>query len=140
MDDFLLTLLSGLLEIFMEVSLQLVAESVVALFDRWFQNLFTESKARSPIAAAVGYFLMGLVFGVVSVVVAPHPLVKPSKIHGISLLISPLITGLIMSQIGVWIRKRELRTVRIESLVLIALTNPTEPRGKTEAPFLPRFR
>jgi len=115
MDEFLLFLLSGLVDIFMEVFLQVVAESVVALFDRWFHNLFTESKARSPIASAVGYFLLGLIFGVGSVVVAPHPLVKPSKIHGISLLISPLVTGLIMSQIGIWIRKREFRAVRIES-------------------------
>jgi hypothetical protein len=56
-----------------------------------------------------------LVSGVVSVLAVPHPLVKPSKIHGISLLISPLVTGLIMSQIGVWVRRRELGPVRIES-------------------------
>jgi hypothetical protein len=121
MDDFLLILLSGLFDIFVEVFLQVVAESVVALFDRWFQNLFTESKARSPIAAAIGYFFLGLVFGVLSILVAPHPLVRPSKIHGLSLLISPLITGLIMSQIGVWIRRRDIRTVRIESFAYGAI-------------------
>lgn len=115
MEEFFLILFSGLLDILVEVFLQLVAESVVALIDRWFRNLFTESNVRSPIAAATGYFFLGLVFGVLSIFVVPHPLVRPSKIHGISLLISPLITGLIMSQIGVWIRKREFRAARIES-------------------------
>jgi hypothetical protein len=115
MEDFLLLIVSGIAEILAEVVFQVVMEVAVASIARLFRNISTESTVWNPLATAVGYFLLGLLSGVLSVVVAPHPIVRPSKIHGISLLISPLITGLIMSQIGVWIRRRELRSVRIES-------------------------
>jgi hypothetical protein len=45
----------------------------------------------------------------------PHPLVHTSKLHGISLLFSPVATGLVMAYIGrVW-RRRGRTSVRIES-------------------------
>jgi hypothetical protein len=115
MEELISAILSALLEIFAEVLLQVVAEFGVAIAGRWFDNLFSESRPWGPAAAAVGYFILGLIFGLASLFLFPHPLVKPSRFHGISLLISPLITGLIMSQVGVWIRQREFRRTRIES-------------------------
>jgi hypothetical protein len=77
--------------------------------------MFLESNVISPILAAVGYLLLCVIFGAISVFLIPHPMVRPSKIHGVSLIVSPVITGLIMSQVGVLLRRNGKKTVRIES-------------------------
>ena len=115
MEDLLAALLSGIVEILIEVFFQVAIEAVVALVSRCLRNIFSESKVISPVLAAVGYLLLGVIFGVVSVFVVPHPIIRPSRIHGISLIVSPMITGLIMSQIGVQLRRTGKKTVRIES-------------------------
>jgi hypothetical protein len=45
----------------------------------------------------------------------PHPLAHPSRIHGISLLVSPVIVGVVMSLIGSVQRNRDKRVAQIES-------------------------
>jgi hypothetical protein len=57
-------------------------------------------------ACRLGYVLFGLF---------PHPLVHPSRIHGISLLVAPVTTGLMMSCIGSLLRRHDKKVVRIES-------------------------
>ena len=47
--------------------------------------------------------------------ILPNPLVHPSKSHGISLLISPVITGLVMGLTGRIVRRRGKTPVQIES-------------------------
>ena len=115
MEDLFATLLSGIVEILIEVFFQVAIEAVVAFVSRCLRNIFSESKVISPVLAAVGYLLLGVIFGVVSVFAIPHPIIRPSKIHGISLIVSPVITGLIMSQAGVQLRRNGKKTVRIES-------------------------
>jgi hypothetical protein len=115
MEDLFAALLSGVVEILIEVFFQFAIEAVVALVSRCLRNIFSESNVISPVLAAAGYLLLGVIFGVVSVLVVPHPIIRPSKIHGISIIVSPMITGLIMSQIGVQLRRNGKKTVRIES-------------------------
>jgi H+/Cl- antiporter ClcA len=69
----------------------------------------------NPPFTILKFTLLGFTFGFVSVLVLPHPLVHPSKFHGISLLISPVITGLIMGFIGRTVRRRGKAPVQIES-------------------------
>jgi hypothetical protein len=69
----------------------------------------------NPPITILKFTLLGLALSFVSILVLPHPLVHPSKFHGISLLISPLITGLIMGFIGRTIRRRGKIPVQIES-------------------------
>ena len=115
MEDLIAALLSGLAEILLEVFFQVAIEAVVALFSRCLRNVFSESNVVGPVLAAVGYLLLGIIFGIVSVFVVPHLIIRPSKIHGISLIVSPMVTGLIMSQVGVQIRRKGKKAVRIES-------------------------
>jgi len=63
----------------------------------------------------VAFTLVGVAFGFLSAWMFPHPLVHPSKLHGISLLISPVLTGLVMAYIGRAWRRRGRTSVRIES-------------------------
>ena len=115
MEDLLLAILSGAAELLIEVVFQVIGEAFIALIVRSIRNVVEESKAISPILAAFGYLLLGIACGVVSVLLFPHALVHPSKFHGISLVISPVITGLIMSQMGLMRRRRGKDPVRIES-------------------------
>jgi hypothetical protein len=65
--------------------------------------------------AAAGYLLLGFACGAGSIFIFPHPFIHPSKIHGFSLLVSPILTGLIMAQVGLVRRRKDQREVRIES-------------------------
>jgi hypothetical protein len=115
MEDFFLLLLSAVADLLFEVVFQVVAEEVVALAVRFIRNAFQETRPIPPIPAATGHLLLGSAFGIVSLLLFPHPLFQPSQFHGISLVISPVITGLFMSQVGIILRRTGKRTVQIES-------------------------
>ena len=117
MEDLLGAILGGILELFGDVILELLIEAICSLLVRIIRNAFEGVASESPIIAAVGYLAFGLGAGVASVFFLPHHLVRPSKFHGISLLISPLVTGLIMSQVGAFLRRKDKTTVRIESFL-----------------------
>jgi hypothetical protein len=115
MEDIFLALLSAAAELLFEVFFQVVLETIVALIARSIRSVFTQPIAIDPILAAIGYLLLGISFGTVSLHFFPHPLVHTSRFHGISLMLSPAITGFVMSQVGVLLRLKGKRAVRIES-------------------------
>ena len=128
-------LLGFILEFVLEVLIQLVFEAGVDAVSRaqlQGENVPAASKRRrfrlipflritlsgtNPPFTVLKFTLLGLGIGFVSVLLLPHPLVHPSRLHGISLLISPVITGLIMGLIGRVVRRRGNTPVRIESFV-----------------------
>ena len=115
MEDFLLGLFGFVLEILVE-SLDEIALS--ALIDGGYRLLrylrINVRRSSAPIAAAM-LICIGLLLGFLSVMIFPHHLLNSSKHHGISLLISPFISGLVMAAIGRRIRGRGSIPVRIES-------------------------
>jgi hypothetical protein len=115
MDEIFFTLLSAAAELLFEVFFQVVAETMVALIARSIRNVLEESTAINPVLAATGYLLLGIAFGAASLFLFPHPIFHPSKLHGISLVVSPVITGLVMSQVGIVLRRKGRQAVRIES-------------------------
>src|SRR5579859_3829768 len=115
MEDFFLELIAGGVELLAEVLLQLLAESSARAVIRSNRKVAKASEHIHPALAAVGYLAVGVIFGGVSVLVFPHPIFHPSKFHGMSLVISPLLTGLLMSQIGIARRRKGKDTIRIES-------------------------
>jgi hypothetical protein len=68
-----------------------------------------------PPSTILKFTLLGLGSGFLSVLLFPHPLVPPSRFHGLSLLISPVVTGLVMGFVGRMTRRRGETPVRIES-------------------------
>jgi hypothetical protein len=117
MEELLGAILGGILELFGDVILQILFEVSFSLLARIVRSVFDGVDTENPIFAAVGYLLFGLVAGVASFFLFPYHLVRPSRFHGISLLISPLFTGLIMSQVGALLRRKDMTTVRIESFL-----------------------
>ena len=113
--DFFLEFLLALVELFLEVSMELAGEAVMDLMARAILEVFDVSEFRSAKLASVGYLLLGFLAGGISVQIFPHPLVRRTRLHGISLLISPLITGWAMSTLGSMLRRWEKPVVQIES-------------------------
>lgn len=115
MEESLLTLLGGLAELLLEFLFEILAGEFVAFDIRLFRKLFAKSPAAKQALAIPGYLLLGVLFGFLSLLLFPHPLMHPTRFHGISLLISPILAGLFMSFMGWEIRRHGKKSVRIES-------------------------
>jgi hypothetical protein len=102
--DFLFDLLLAVAEIFLEALFELAGEAVLDLALRALGEVFESVDRANPVLASLGYAILGSLAGGVSLFVFPHPLVRPSRVHGISLLVSPVVTGLLMSFIGASLR------------------------------------
>ena len=115
MGDLLLLLRAGAAELVGEVLVEFIGDALAAFALRAFRRFVGESIPVGTVLAAFGYLVIGFAYGAASVILLPHPLFHPTRIHGASLLISPIITGLIMAQIGLVRRRNEKDVVRVES-------------------------
>ena len=102
---------------FFEFLLQIAGELLIDLGLRSLGEPFVRREDRSPILAAIGYVLLGLIFGFLSLFVFPEPFFQSERFHGINLIITPVLTGLAMGQIG-RLRERQGKTViRLDSFI-----------------------
>jgi hypothetical protein len=108
-------LLEMLLELVGEFFLELVMAAVLDLVLRAIVKVFETFRFANPVLALASYVLLGALSGGLSLLVFPHPLVHPSRLHGINLLVSPTATGLAMSLIGSMLSRRGKSVTRIES-------------------------
>jgi hypothetical protein len=114
MAEFLFELALTIVEIFFEALVESAAAALVDLASRGLLKVFPKSNAR-PEFALVAYALLGAVAGGLSVLIVPQPVFRPSKLHGMSVLVSPLLTGMVMAFVGSMVRKRGKQITRIES-------------------------
>jgi hypothetical protein len=112
MIEFLLELL---LELIGEFLLELAITALVDLALRAIAKVFETFRLVNPVLASIIYVLLGALAGGLSLLIFPHPLVHPSRLHGINLLVSPVVTGLAMSQIGSILRCQGKKVTRVES-------------------------
>jgi hypothetical protein len=115
MEDLFFGLLSILAECLFEGLLEFVCEEIIAFLWRAMKEIFAESAFDNPVLATVGYLALGTATGGLSLLAFPHPLVHPSRMHGISMLISPIVTGSLMSLVGYALRRRGKEPAQIES-------------------------
>ena len=115
MEELLGALLGAIAEIICEVVLQMLGEMLLAYLSRGILKLSGAIHRMGPFFAVTAFSLLGAGFGELSVLAVPHPVFPPARFHGLSLLISPFITGLIMSWIGRGRRQRGREPMRIES-------------------------
>ena len=107
-------------QILFEFILQIVAEILMELGLHSIAQVFHGRKTRNPVFAFVGYALLGVIVGGLSLFIFPRPLIRSASfhginLHGIGLLISPLLAGFVMSAIGSLRRKRGMRVIRLDS-------------------------
>jgi len=111
MEEFI----AAIVELLFEFLSELFIEAVVALIARSVRSLFANRSAVNPVLAGAFYFFLGTAIGGGSLFLFPHTIFHPSKFHGVSLLVSPVLTGLAMSLVGLMLRQRGREPVRIES-------------------------
>ena len=115
MGDFLLELLFLFAEVIFEALFEFALEAAFDLISRAIAEVFEISELNNPLLACVGYVLLGGATGGLSLLLYPHPLFHPSRVHGISLLVGPILTGLAMWQVGSLLRTKNKKVIRIES-------------------------
>jgi hypothetical protein len=115
MEDGILEFLAAVVEILIEVILPLIAEVTLASVERSRSKAEEESEPGGPLLAGTLYLLIGIGFGVLTVLLFPHPFFHPSRFHGSSLVVSPVLTGLLMARIGLARRRKGQASVRLES-------------------------
>ncbi len=119
MDELLAGVLAAIAEVLFEAFFEIACGGLASLLTRGISKLFkTVSETISDVNPAATTFALGMLgvsAGFLSVVAYPHPLVHPSRLHGVSVIASPLITGLAMSQLGRLLRNHGRRVMPIES-------------------------
>jgi|HubBroStandDraft_6_1064221.scaffolds.fasta_scaffold1064164_2 hypothetical protein len=115
----MLELLAAILEVFFEVlieaAFEFAAELVGALIWRGLEAVFDTSEFKNPLLACIGYVFLGGVAGGLSLLFFPHPLFHPSRIPGLSVIVSPVLAGLGMWMVGATLRMRNKKAMQIES-------------------------
>ena len=123
MDDFLAAILAGLFEVFGEAVLQLLCELLAGLLLRGIRDA---SSAIFESASSADFepdrprritlsLILGIALGLVSLAAHGSPIFHPGRIHGISLLLSPVLTGLGMAGVGAMLRRRNGKPLPWES-------------------------
>lgn len=113
--DLLGALLEIIFEIFAEAVFEFLAEFVGALILRGLAEVFDTSEFKNPLLACLGYMFLGGVTGCMSLLVFPHPLFHPSRIPGLSVVVSPVLAGLGMGIVGAGLKKRNKKVMQLES-------------------------
>ena len=104
-----------LFEILLEFVLPLVAEVFAeAAVNKLGRIPWVKATARVVITAIL-YFAVGAGAGIISLFIFPNAFARSSTLHGISLVITPVLGGLVMSYIA-WLRVRTFDwTIRLEA-------------------------
>lgn len=69
------------------------------------ESLQQRTKAH-PVLAGLGVFLLGGIAGLITRLIWPSGVFQPGPVSGLSLLMSPLVTGMIMDRYGEWRESR----------------------------------
>ncbi len=102
-------------EVIFEALFEFALEAAFDLIFRAIAEVFEISALNNPLLACAGYVLLGGASGGLSLLLYPHALFHPSRVHGISLLVSPILTGLAMWQVGSLLQTKNKKVIRIES-------------------------
>jgi MFS family permease len=105
--ELLAAILGAIAELLLEAFLEIISAVVVDIVSTALLDLFTDLKEAiqgSRVLTGFMYGMFGVLTGALSLLVLPHRLVhreRPFGFHGISLLISPVIAGLVLSCVAV---------------------------------------
>ena len=106
-----------LLGFIVEVVIPVVGELAFEILLHGFGQPFVSRERRNPVFAGIGYFLIGLILGGLSLLVFPRSFVRSERFHGINLLITPLVAGLVMGTVGRWRVRHGDTLLRLDTFV-----------------------
>jgi hypothetical protein len=99
-----------LLELLVEAGGEVLFQLVVELGLDSLAHSAWRRRDANPWLAALGYALLGALAGLLSLWIVPRRLLPASPARGVSLVVSPLVTGLLMRAYGEFRRSRDLPT------------------------------
>lgn len=106
-----------LLGFIVEVVIPVVAEIAFDVLLHSLGQPFVARERRNSVLTGIGYCLFGLILGGLSLLVFPRSFVRSERFHGINLLITPLVAGLVMGAIGRWRERHGQAILRFDSFV-----------------------
>jgi hypothetical protein len=101
----------------LEVLIPIVGEFSVEVLVYCLGEPFRARERRNAVLAGIGYYLIGLMLGGVSLLIFPQSFVRSERFHGINLLITPLVSGLVMGACGRWRARHGKTILRLDSFV-----------------------
>lgn len=117
--DALVVLILAIAELLLEVFLELIAAAVLDLASRALSGLFTglsDAVKGNRVLIGIIYPLLGMSAGALSLLILPHRLIHhPIGFHGISLLISPIVVGFVLSYVGAVLERQGEKLTPLET-------------------------
>ena len=114
MEDFILGLLCEILEPLLDAIFESLVGMIVGFF--WPGDSGEEPiEFKITLRTCIGYFLVGVLVGVLTVAFYPHHFFHRSPVPGLSLVASPVITGVVLSWTGSMRRSWGKEPAEIES-------------------------
>jgi hypothetical protein len=104
-----------LVQFFFELLLQLIGGIFVGGFLHFSSSARWIQRSVNALYTAILFFVLGTLMGLFSILFFPTAFVRSSSLHGISLLITPVLAGAIMSLIGLVRERQGKPVVRLES-------------------------
>ena len=89
-----------------EIVLQILAELALELGFESIREPFRKQGDSHPAVVGIGLAFLGAIAGGLTVLILPRPVTPPLPIRGLSLLLSPLATGVLMDRYGEWRKGR----------------------------------
>jgi hypothetical protein len=83
-----------------EFVLSVIFESVAGFVWMFLKHAVGSERKSVPFVAAIGQILLGISAGVISLVLVRQPMAAPLVVPGLSLIVAPLATGLVMHWLG----------------------------------------
>jgi hypothetical protein len=85
-----------------EIVLQVAGEILIELGFSSVSESFRQRSRAHPVLAGIGILVLGGVAGGITRFIWPGRIFQPGPVPGLSLVVSPLVTGLIMDRYGEW--------------------------------------
>jgi hypothetical protein len=99
-------MLDALLELIFEFVFEFITQLVVEIGFEWVAEFFRRRPTLSTVLAFIAIPLFGGFIGLILSNLFPQRMISEPTIPGISLLLSPLATGMVMKLFGDWRRSR----------------------------------
>jgi hypothetical protein len=114
-EDLLLAFLEPLFELLAEFLLELAFGLFLSFLWRKVRAARWKSRRISLWLILPFLGVVGASVGWISILIIPSPIFHPGRVHGLSLIISPLLTGMAMAFIGSNLKRRKEMPASLES-------------------------
>lgn len=98
-----------------EISIEIIGQVLIELGFRSVANVFVKRPAKSPVFAAIGYLIIGGITGLMSVYIFSESYISSQYGRIANLILTPIVAGFAMSELGKWRIKRGQDLIRMDS-------------------------